>query len=204
MNSKLTYDHKYFDALYRVNQGDPWQYEQRWYEQRKRQICLALLPRPHFESAIEIGCSNGVFSQALAERTNGLICLDAHSTAVRLARQRLQGYAHVNVRQGIVPADLPEGKFQLIVLSEILYYLDHATLEQLIHWLLKALDHGGCILACHWRAPISGFALTGDDVHHYLQRHLPYQKCSQLQEPDFQVEVWINSAQSLAEQEGLK
>jgi Nodulation protein S (NodS). len=69
MNSKSTYDHAYFDALYALNQGDPWHYEQRWYEQRKRQICKALLPKLHFESAIEIGCSNGMLSQELAPHT---------------------------------------------------------------------------------------------------------------------------------------
>ena len=65
MNSKAAYDQEYFDALYALNQGDPWHYEQRWYEQRKRQICLAVLPRLQFDSAIEIGCSNGIFSQEL-------------------------------------------------------------------------------------------------------------------------------------------
>lgn len=204
MNSKSTYDHAYFDALYALNQGDPWHYEQRWYEQRKRQICKALLPKLHFESAIEIGCSNGMLSQELAPHTGELICLDANTTAIQLAQQRLQDYSHVSFVQGIVPEDLPERKFQLIVLSEVLYYLDQAALEKLTHWLQHALDAEGCILACHWRAPISGFSFTGDDIHDHLNTHLPYKKCSQLQEPDFLVDVWINSPQSVAEQEGLK
>lgn len=114
MNSKAAYDQEYFDALYALNQGDPWQYEQRWYEQRKRQICLAVLPSLQFDSAIEIGCSNGIFSQELAQRTNSLMCLDANDTAIQLAQQRLQDYSHVQVLQRIVPDDLPKQKFQLI------------------------------------------------------------------------------------------
>ena len=34
----------YFDQLYQDN-DDPWHYQQRWYEQRKRQLCLAALPQ---------------------------------------------------------------------------------------------------------------------------------------------------------------
>ena len=32
----------YFDQLYQDN-DDTWHYQQRWYEQRKRQLCLAAL-----------------------------------------------------------------------------------------------------------------------------------------------------------------
>ncbi|MGE8538685.1 MAG: class I SAM-dependent DNA methyltransferase [Acinetobacter sp.] len=204
MNSKTAYDQEYFDALYALNQGDPWQYEQRWYEQRKRQICLAVLPQLHFASAIEIGCSNGMFSQQLAERTDSLMCLDANSTAVQLAQQRLHAYPHVQVLQRVVPTDLPQQKFQLIVVSEILYYLDATALEQVLAWLNTALEPGGCILSCHWRAPISGFSLNGEDVHRHLTAQLKYAHSLSVQDSDFLVDLWLNSTRSVAEQEGLK
>ena len=204
MNSKLTYQQEYFDRLYRINQGDPWHYEQRWYEQRKRQICLAILPQPSFDSAIEIGCSNGVFAQELAQRSKELVCLDAHATAVEMARQRLRSYGHVNVQQGIIPLDLPKRKFQLIVVSEILYYLDPHSLEQVLQWLHEALDAGGCLLACHWRAPIVDFHFNGDVIHAYLKENLQYRQVLHLEEADFLVDLWVNAAQSVAEQEGLK
>src|SRR5690606_36829695 len=135
MNSKAAYDQEYFDALYALNEGDPWQFEQRWYEQRKRPNCLAVLPSLQFDSAIEIGCSNVIFSQELAQRTNSLMCLDANDTAIQLAQRRLQAYPHVQVLQRIVPDDLPEQKFQLIVVSEILYYLNPIALQRVLTWL---------------------------------------------------------------------
>src|SRR5690606_11765020 len=167
MNSKAAYDQEYNDALYALNQGDPWQYEQRWYEQRNRQICLAVLPCLQIDSATETGRSNGIISQELAQRTDSLMCLDANDTAVQLAQQRLQVYPHVQVLQCIVPDELPKQKFQLIVVSEILYYLNPTALQQVLTWLHTALEPGGCILSCHWRAPISGFTLNGEDVHQY-------------------------------------
>lgn len=57
----------YFEELYRSN-NDPWGYDYHWYEARKRQICLALLTRPHYERVLEIGCSNGHLSVYLAQR----------------------------------------------------------------------------------------------------------------------------------------
>ena len=56
----------YFAQIY-ADSSDPWQYEKRWYEVRKRAICLSLLPYPHFAKAIELGCSNGVFSEQKSE-----------------------------------------------------------------------------------------------------------------------------------------
>ncbi|KGT47721.1 MULTISPECIES: hypothetical protein [Acinetobacter] len=44
MTKAEAYQHEYFAELYRENNGDPWRYEQRWYEQRKRDITLAVLP----------------------------------------------------------------------------------------------------------------------------------------------------------------
>ena len=132
------------------------------------------------------------------------MCLDANETAIQLARQRLHAYPHVQVLQRIVPDHLPQQKFQLIVISEILYYLDPAALQQVLAWLHTALELGGCILSCHWRAPIAGFSLNGEEVHRQLKAQLKYKHNLSVQDSDFLVDLWLNSAQSVAEQEGLK
>lgn len=63
----------YFDTLYHYN-DDPWGYTQRWYEQRKRQICLALLPRQRYGRILELGCANGVLVKSWpAAVTNCLV-----------------------------------------------------------------------------------------------------------------------------------
>ena len=49
----------YFDQIY-AEDHDPLGYEQRWYEARKRQICLSVLLQPKYQNALQIGCSNGV------------------------------------------------------------------------------------------------------------------------------------------------
>lgn len=192
----------YFAELY-ADSTDPWQYEARWYEARKRAVCLSLLPHLHYQSAIELGCSNGVFSKQLAKRCGQLLCIDGQPAAVRLARERLKGLAHVDVQQGLIPQDLPKQTFDLIVVSEILYYLSAAQLQAVIAWLPGALADNGVIVACHWRYPIAGFELNGDRVHNALQQQLTYHQHSHVTDTDFLLTVWQADPQSVAQRENL-
>lgn len=200
--TKAIYNHDYFAELYRINNGDPWQYEQRWYEKRKRDMTLAVLPYPKFKNGIEIGCSNGVLSAELAERCEALLCMDANSTAIQLANQRLI-HDHVKVVQGIVPLDLPPQQFDLIVASEMLYYVEENILLQLVEWMNTHLSPQGCIVACHWRHAIEGFSLNGEQVHQILKQRLHYYHHTQLQDADFFLDVWTHDVNSIAVQEGL-
>ena len=118
----------FFDQLYQHN-PDPWAFRERWYEQRKRAMTLASLPRQHYRSTYELGCANGELSLGLAQRTEALLCCDAAAKAVELARQRLSDCPNAEVLQSRVPADWPEGSFDLIVLSEMAYYLDAEALR---------------------------------------------------------------------------
>lgn len=57
----MSVEDRYFDGLVAGN-DDPWAFRQRWYEQRKRAITLAALPRPHYRAIFEPGCANGELS----------------------------------------------------------------------------------------------------------------------------------------------
>ena len=191
----------YFDHIY-ATANDPWGYEQHWYEARKRQICLSVLLQPQYQNALEVGCSNGVFSEALGQRCSQLLCLDGHPKAVNLAQNRLKNYPHIQVRQAWVPAELPQQQFDLIVIGEILYYLDLEQIQTFIAWLNTHLSATGTLLCCHWRHPIEGFTLDGNQVHQLLAP-LALQHYLSLQDPDFLVDVWTKSSLSLAAQEGI-
>ncbi|HKV18953.1 MAG TPA: SAM-dependent methyltransferase, partial [Mycobacterium sp.] len=54
MTSRLPDD--YFDRVYEGS-ADPWRLGERWYEQRKYAITMALLPHPRYRHAFEPGCS---------------------------------------------------------------------------------------------------------------------------------------------------
>lgn len=193
----------YFDQLFADN-DDPWAFRQRWYERRKRALTLAMLTRPRYASVFEPGCANGELSFELAPRCDRLMCCDTASAAVALARDRLLGFPHAEVRQGCLPAQWPAGQFDLIVLSELCYYLDPADLSQLIEHALDSLTRDGQLLACHWRPPIAGCPQTGENVHGLLQERLGMPLLARHHEDDFLLDLWGRDGTSVATLEGLR
>ncbi|WP_438868083.1 SAM-dependent methyltransferase [Pseudomonas sp. L1(2025)] len=193
----------YFDQLFAGN-DDPWAFRQRWYEQRKRALTLAVLTRPHYTSIFEPGCANGELSAELAARCDRLVCCDTAAAAVALAQTRLMGFAHAQVHQSRLPQEWPTGQFDLIVLSELCYYLDADDLQRLIDCALKALTDNGQLLACHWRPRIDGCPQTAEQVHELLAQRLGMAHLVQHHESDFLLDLWSRDGTSVATHEGLR
>lgn len=192
----------YFEKLYRSSE-DPWSFRERWYEQRKRALTLAALPRSHYGSIFEPGCANGELSVRLAERCSQLLCTDTSAIALELARNRLERRSNVRLLQTRLPEQWPPGSFDLIVLSELCYYLDGEDLERLIEHAHASLNPGGNLLACHWRWPIDECPLTGDQVHERLHAGLGLPHLLRIEDADMLLDVWGNQPTSVAQREGL-
>ncbi|KAF2394930.1 SAM-dependent methyltransferase [Pseudomonas frederiksbergensis] len=199
----MSVEDRYFDGLFSGN-DDPWAFRQRWYEQRKRAITLAALPWPHYRAIFEPGCANGELSAELASRCDRLLCCDTAAAAVALARTRLSLFDHAEVRQSRLPGEWPEEKFDLIVISEIGYYLDADDLKRLIVLAEQSLTADGQLLACHWRPPIDGCPLNARQVHDLLHEHLHLPRLVLHQEADFLLELWSREPRSVAALEGLR
>lgn len=192
----------YFEELF-SHSSDPWSMRQRWYEQRKRDLTLAALPLPRYGRGFEAGCANGELSLRLAERCDDLLCCDTSAAAVELASQRLQQVPHARVQQARLPEQWPSGEFDLIVISELGYYLDPQDLHRLIGKARAALSQDGILLACHWRHPIAECPQNGDQVHACLHERLHLEPVLRHEEADFLLEVWGTLATSVAAREGL-
>ncbi|XHF33719.1 SAM-dependent methyltransferase [Pseudomonas chlororaphis] len=199
----MSVEDRYFEGLFRGN-NDPWGFRQRWYEQRKRLVTLAALPRPHYRTIFEPGCANGELSAALAERCDRLLCCDTNAAAANLARTRLSLFDHAEVRHGRLPGDWPEEKFDLIVFSEIGYYLDRQDLTEVIRRISDSLTADGQLLACHWRPPIEDCPLNARQVHDLIHEQLHLPRLVLHQEADFLLEVWSREPRSVAALEGLR
>lgn len=199
----MSVEDRYFDGLFSGN-DDPWAFRQRWYEQRKRAITLAALPRPHYRAIFEPGCANGELSAELANRCSRLLCCDTAAAAVKLAQTRLSLFDHVEVRQNRLPGHWPEEKFDLIVFSEIGYYLDREDLTEVIRHIGNSLTADGQLLACHWRPPIEGCPLNARQVHDQIHEQLALPRLVLHQEADFILEVWSREPRSVAALEGLR
>ena len=193
----------YFEDLYRHN-SDPWGYDAHWYEARKRQICLALLTKPRYPKVLEVGCSNGHLSFHLAQRAEQLVCIDVSESAVRLASERLKELEHVVVENSKIPEDYSIQKFDLILISEMAYYLSKDELHEFIEKLKHSLNDDGEILCCHWRHEIQDFELNAEQVHQAFQQHFPFHHYLSLNDPDFMIDLWTANTSSLAQQEKLR
>lgn len=165
----MTLPDGYFDDVYRAN-DDPWHFETSAYEAAKYARTLAALPREHYARALEVGCSIGVFTARLAPRVDRLLSVDVSGKALDSARERLaaspQG-SRVTFARRRLPDDLGQlgGPFDLIVLSEVLYYLSPADLDRALDGLSERLAPGGTLILVHWTPLVHDYPQTGDAVH---------------------------------------
>jgi SAM-dependent methyltransferase len=200
-NLKPISDPAHFAELYRSS-DDPWAMRERWYEARKRAVTLAALPERHYESGFEPGCANGELSAALATRCSRLLVSDLNQTAVGLARQRLHELPHVRVEQRVMPHEWPQQQFDLIVISELAYYLQAADLELLITHALASLTPDGTLLACHWCHSVEHKGQNATLVHAAFNARSQLKRLVSHLEVDFMLDVWSLDGRSVAQREG--
>lgn len=193
----------FFDSFY-SGSTDPWGFETRWYERRKRSLTLAALPRERFGAALELGCSIGVLTAELAERCDTILAIDVAEEPLRLARARLDGRAGVTFERRTLPGEWPGGTYDLIVLSEVGYYLSSDALRELLERCRGSLTPDGVLIACHWRHPVPEYPLSGDQVHAELARLGGLERTVRHEEDDFLLAVYEPPpAASVAERDGL-
>lgn len=182
-----------FDALY-AGSDDPWRFEGSWYEARKRRLLLASLPHARYAHAFEPGCATGLLTAELAPRCDHLLASDGAERALATAAARLAAAPQVRFARLWLPGDWPAGTFDLIVLSEFVYYLAPLDIDRLAACARAALSPGGVVAACHWRRAIDGCALAGDAVHERLHAQLGLQRVVDLHDADFRLGVWTSAA----------
>jgi LmbE family N-acetylglucosaminyl deacetylase len=179
----------HFEQLHR-NVDDPWSVRTRWYERRKRELMVATLPRERYERALELGCSIGETTAALARRCDEVIAVDHSAAAVESATHRLADVGRATVARMRIPYDWPDGTFDLIVVSEIGYYLAEDQWARAIDRCRSSLREGGQVLLCHWLGRSDDFAQTGMDVHRAFRRHSGLAAVVEHREPEFILEVF--------------
>jgi LmbE family N-acetylglucosaminyl deacetylase/SAM-dependent methyltransferase len=153
------------DDLHRAS-DDPWGTDSRWYERRKRDLLLATLPQPRFRHVLEVGCSTGALTEALAERADRVLAIDRSVTALQAAGRRLAGHEHVTLADLDVATSWPvDERFDLVVVSEVGYFLSPAAVDGLVARIASTLAPDGVVALCHWRHRVEGWVLDADDVH---------------------------------------
>jgi SAM-dependent methyltransferase len=201
---------EYFDDLY-ARDADPWGIDVGWYEERKRAVVLAALPRRRYARAFEPGCASGALSVELARRCDELVCRDPAARAVEAATARLAGFPGVSVARGSLPGDVPQGTFDLVVASEVVYYLDADDREAFWRVVEGCLRPDGHLLAVHWLREAPEYPVEGAVVHDELAARPALARTVRHEEADFRLEVYARvapgsdgPARSVAEETGLR
>jgi peptidoglycan/xylan/chitin deacetylase (PgdA/CDA1 family)/2-polyprenyl-3-methyl-5-hydroxy-6-metoxy-1,4-benzoquinol methylase len=137
----------YWEGLF-ARKPDPWRYGNS-YEQVKYEQTLSLVPGG-ISNALELACAEGFFTEKLAPQVSRLLATDISQIAVeRTARRCVQ---HNNIqyqRLDLIADELPED-LDLIVCSEMLYFMgDWPTLKTAAQKLSSALKPGGFLLTAH-------------------------------------------------------
>jgi len=160
------------EELYLLD-DDPWNFERSPYEQGKYQHTLDVLTADgaRYESALEVGCSIGVFTEMLAPHCGELVAVDISATAVERAEARVAGQPHVRVERMVLPNEMPGGTFDLVVCSDVLYYLEGPSLAKTVDAIAGTIRPGGALVVVSWLGTFG--PMSGAELHATLRHLLP-------------------------------
>lgn len=139
----------HFERLYQSN-PDPWGFETSAYETEKYSRTLDALGDRRFSAGLELGCSIGVLTRMLALRCDTLVGVDIVEQPLHAARPRCADQPHVRFQRMQIPAAWPKGRFDLIVFSEILYFLSITDIDVCVDRVRSSLLPGGAVVLVNW------------------------------------------------------
>jgi SAM-dependent methyltransferase len=147
-----------FEKLY-AQDGDPWDYASRPYEQKKYRDTLdVVLANCHATaSALEVGCSIGVFTRMMAPSFGEILAIDLSTEAVRLAARNVAGAGNIEVqRVDFLSLDAKARTFDVIFFAEVLYYLSAEDAPEVCRALHRLLSEQGVFVVVHPVEPEAG------------------------------------------------
>lgn len=155
--------HAFFDDLWK--RGDPWDLEGSEFEQDKYTRQLAMLSGRRYARTLEIGCGAGAFTRLLASIADQVVALDIAPAAIARARAMGAGPGTVGFRVANVMDYDPraEGPWDLIVMSETIYYLGWLYPFFDVAWLASELfattNGGGRLLMANTYGGVEDYLL---------------------------------------------
>ena len=196
----------YFDRMYAAS-ADPWQLQERWYERRKFAVTLALLPHPRYRHAFEPGCSVGVLTEQLAGRCDHVTATDIVPAALDATHRRLSQAGrreHVTLLCRSLDEAWPSTDFDLVVVSEVGYYLKEAALREMLDRELPRLTNAATVVAAHWRHRVADYPLTGDHANDVIGATPGLHLIGSYRDDDVAIDVFDTaSAASVAARTGV-
>jgi SAM-dependent methyltransferase len=139
-----------FERKFREN-IDPWNYTSSSFESFKRQVLIRACGLAKCGRVLELGCANGETTRALTRISFRLSAVDGSATAIAAAERQLAGSARVSFSRLTVPEQMPRGPFDLVIISELAYYLPEHRLSLLGRRVSACLASGGRVVILNHR-----------------------------------------------------
>lgn len=150
---------EHFEKLYEKSL-DPWNYKTNTYEQNRFDVTLKSLPRKEYRNGCEIGCSIGILTKKLAAICTKMTGIDCSAKALEQAKKNVSNIDNIQLKLMRVPEELPTETYDLIVLSEVLYFFSDNDLKVISDFVIKKLDYDGTCLLVNFlgdtESPMSG------------------------------------------------
>lgn len=178
----------YFDKVYTEN-PDPWNLEKSEYEKEKYMKTLDSLPKKRYLKGLEIGCSIGVLTNLLAERCDELLSIDLNEIALASAKARLGDRSNVTLKIGSIPDNLPKDTFDLVVMSEVGYFLNFGDLMKAKGEIKFRMTNDADLILVHWIHEVADFPLSGDQVNKCFLDDEDLKLIMSYRSPDYRLEV---------------
>jgi predicted TPR repeat methyltransferase len=160
-----------FDHLYGAV-PDPFGTElpQYRYQRRKYDCLLSMLPQRRYRRALDIGCGLGAFTRKLAPFVDRVLGTDISAEALEQARRLSANLPNVAyARHNVVESFDDDPSYDLIVVADILYYIDALSderLKSITHNIASRLSPGGLILVVnHYFFGVDAASRNTREIH---------------------------------------
>jgi SAM-dependent methyltransferase len=158
----------FFDHFF--DDGDPFGFDINPEERLKFQRTLEVCGQGDLGRVLELGCAVGSFTEILAPRASEVLAVDVSQAAVDQVARRLRDHPNVRAQAMSIPAEFPDETFDLVVASDVLYYLSVEDLERCVARIEASLSEGAAFVGVHY-VPRMGSVLNGDEAHDILAAH---------------------------------
>jgi ubiquinone/menaquinone biosynthesis C-methylase UbiE len=176
-----------FEQLFEAD-PDPWAFETSLYEKQKRAATIAAVAHRRYASALEVGCATGMLTAELLAVCDEIVAIDIAETALALAVDRLSDQPQITFQRAEVPSQWPEGEFDLIVLSEVLYFLSLEEIEEVSRLAYRSLRQNGVCLLVNWTGE-NDLPIDGETAARTYRRAMPWSRVLHEVEPCCELEV---------------
>lgn len=158
-----------FDAIYRT-QADPWQIGAADSERYNLYFDLIEAAATARGTLVDIGCGFGAFLARFSGRFQRLIGVELAAEAIAKGRQRFPAIEFVQGSAGALAQALPgEARYDAVVFSDVIYYLDEAEKHAALRWIAGHLSPDGLGFIAAW-CP-GGRYLEYDELQRLVRRY---------------------------------